>query len=187
MSSSGIVLGACEMREVYADMARTTVPTWIKRAPRMMGNASHGKLSADQWRVACTVHYLITLIRLWGANQQATKANARFLDILDNFIHLVLATSLASRRSTSSYRQSRVLWHTEKYLAGLRKLYPGTKIQFNNHFSLHIPEFLQLFGPPHSWWAFPFERFNGILQGLATNSIFGELFHPARTFMPIAT
>lgn len=40
----------------------------------------------------------------------------------------------------------------------------------NHHLSLHLKECLELFGPVHAWWAFPFERFNGMIQNLNTNS-----------------
>ncbi|KAI0710497.1 hypothetical protein C8Q76DRAFT_592296, partial [Earliella scabrosa] len=40
----------------------------------------------------------------------------------------------------------------------------------NHHLSLHLWQCLLLFGPVHAWWAFPFERYNGLLQNLNTNS-----------------
>lgn len=169
-----MVLAANVMREVHDDVAGTIMPSWIKPAPRKMGYVSHGKLSADQWRVACSVHYPITLIRLWGHGRPSSVQNPRFLDMLDNFIHLVLAASLASRRSTSEHRQKRFLHHMESYLLGLRKLYPAVTITPNHHLSLHIPHLLRRFGPPRSWWAFPFERYNGVLQGFSTNSRLGR-------------
>lgn len=169
-----MVLGRRIMNEIYRDTARTTLPSWMKVAPRYMGSSSHGKLSADQWRVACTVNYPISLVRLWGAGQPISEDHPRYLEMLDNFIHLVLATAISSRRCTTKVLQDRVLFHTEQYLSGLRRLYPAQKIFPNNHLSLHIPRFLRLFGPPHAWWAFPYERFIGILQRLLTNSRFGK-------------
>lgn len=175
---SRVVLGCQTMDEVYKDMGRTAIPSWLKRPPRVMGSASHGKLSADQWRVCCMVNYPITLIRLWGAGQRISDENPRYLDMLDNFIHLVLSIKLATKRSTSPGLQERVLFHTEHYLSGLRRLYPGIKVLPNNHFALHLPKFLRLFGPPHAWWAFPFERLIGILQGFRTNSRLGTSTRP---------
>lgn len=171
--ANDVVLGSIEMAEVKADLIKTEFPSWIQKAPKNMGLTSHGKLSADEWRVACTIHYPITLIRLWGADQPATKQNSRYLQVLDNFMHLILATSLSARRSTTPYLRERILWHTEHYLSGLRTLFPGVKIQPNDHLALHFPSFLELFGPPHGWWAFPTERFIGVLQRLGTNSRFG--------------
>lgn len=172
--ATNVVLGIETMKEVHADMERTILPSWLKPAPDKMGYTSHGKLSADQWRVACTVHYPITLIRLWGAGRPASKENRRFLEMLDNFMHLTIATSMAAHRTTSIHLQERVLHHMERYLEGLRVLYPSMKLRPNHHFTLHLPTFLRRFGPPRAWWCFPFERFNGVLQGKLTNSRFGE-------------
>ncbi|CDO72542.1 hypothetical protein BN946_scf184983.g25 [Trametes cinnabarina] len=58
----------------------------------------------------------------------------------------------------------------EQYLRGLQQLFEWHHLVPNNHISLHLRECLELFGPVHAWWAYPFERFNGLLQGLNTNS-----------------
>ncbi|KAI0648765.1 hypothetical protein C8Q79DRAFT_905086, partial [Trametes meyenii] len=65
------------------------------------------------------------------------------------------------------------------YLRGLRSLFDH-KLVPNHHLSLHLRPLLELFGPVHGWWAFPFERYNGILQCMNTNSRASDM--PA-TFM----
>ncbi|KAI0700643.1 hypothetical protein C8T65DRAFT_709616 [Cerioporus squamosus] len=40
----------------------------------------------------------------------------------------------------------------------------------NHHLSLHLYSCLLLFGPVHGWWAFPFERYNGLIANLNTNN-----------------
>jgi hypothetical protein len=42
--------------------------------------------------------------------------------------------------------------------------------------SLHIPEFLLLFGPVHSWWTFPFERMIGSIQRMPSNGKIGKIY-----------
>ena len=44
----------------------------------------------------------------------------------------------------------------------------------HHHLSLHLPECLRDFGPVHSWWAYPFERFNGIIQRTKSNKRVGS-------------
>jgi hypothetical protein len=46
----------------------------------------------------------------------------------------------------------------------------------NHHLSLHLAECIRNFGPVHGWWAFPFERYNGIIQRYNTNNKMGEFF-----------
>ena len=55
------------------------------------------------------------------------------------------------------------------YVSGLVETFKHPLVP-NHHLSLHLRECLELFGPVHAWWAFPFERYNGILQHLNTNS-----------------
>lgn len=92
--------------------------------------------------------------------------------MLRNFLHLVCVVDNASRRSTTLERRQAVRSHMLQYLDDLQELYPGARIKPNHHLTLHLPQFLANFGPPHSWWAYPFERINGLLQRIPTNSRF---------------
>ncbi|KAJ8456044.1 hypothetical protein ONZ51_g12274 [Trametes cubensis] len=81
---------------------------------------------------------------------------------------------LATRRSTNQARIDKFDEHMREYLRSLRDL-PDHQFVPNHHLSLHLKECLELFGPVHTWWAFPFEHFNGILQRLNTNSKSDEM------------
>ncbi|KAI0666358.1 hypothetical protein C8Q78DRAFT_933152, partial [Trametes maxima] len=153
---SGVVLDA-----IRADIQALYMPSWLPKPPRRFGNASHGKLSADQWRTACTVNMVIMLGRLWGV----TSATDEEKKALENFMHLVAAVDLATRRSMTVQRAERFDHHIIQYLRGLQSLYNASLVP-NHHLSLHLIECLILFGPTHAWWAFPFERYNGLLQRL---------------------
>ena len=98
-----VVLGATIMEAVWSDMRSTQLPTWITAAPYDWGTPERGKLSADQWRVICTIHLVITLIRLWG-NETGHKQ-----DLLQNFMDLsawqtsVSPPQIRLQNSTSTY------------------------------------------------------------------------------------
>ncbi|KAI0672553.1 hypothetical protein C8Q78DRAFT_971155 [Trametes maxima] len=156
---SGSVLDA-----IRGDIQASFMPSWLPKPPRKFGSASHGKLSADQWRTSCTVNMVITLGRLWGA-ASATDEEKK---ALENFMHLIAAVDLATRRSMTVQRAELFDHHISEYLRGLRSLYNAPLVP-NHHLSLHLIECLILFGPTHAWWAFPFERYNGLLQRLNTN------------------
>lgn len=64
--------------------------------------------------------------------------------------------------------------HMVHYLRGLRQLFDHRLVP-NHHLSLHLREILHRFGPVHSWWAFAFERFNGLIQKLNTDHQAGAL------------
>ena len=153
---------------IRADIEKTVLPSWIERPPKNFGSASHGKLKADQWRTVCTINLTITLVRLWGV----TGATERDRLLLDNFIHLVTAVDLATRRSMDEERAKAFDHHMLLYLQGLREIFSHHLVP-NHHLSLHLVACLLLFGPVHGWWAYPFERFNGLLGSLNINNLPG--------------
>ncbi len=152
------------LEQLRSDIARIGLPSWLEKPPSNLGDASHGKLKADQWRVLCTVHMVITLVRLWGN----AKASVEEREVLENFVHLVVAISLASRRSMSPERAALYDHHMYAYTKGLREIFDH-KLVPNHHLALHLHRCLELFGPVHGWWSYPFERYNGLLQRLNTN------------------
>lgn len=153
-----------DLLQVREDIEATMLPSWMEKVPANFGDASHGKLKADHWRTVGTVNLVITLVRLWGSSTSSVEQ----LEALKNFIHLVIAVDLASRRSMDHARAATYDYHMEKYLQGLRRTYDEILVP-NHHVALHLMRFLQGFGPVHGWWAFPFERYNGMLQRLKTN------------------
>ena len=94
--------------EVWKDMAKTTLPSWIARAPHNLGSPSHSKLKADQWRTACLVNLLIMLCRLWGHSNVTEKDAVLLL----NYLLLVTAVHWATTHTTSDYHAEVI----EKYL-----------------------------------------------------------------------
>lgn len=167
--SARTVLGSKVLGEYQSDWDSTIVPDGWDKAPRMLGYISQGKLKADELRMAFHVHFVITLVRLWGE-----EATGRYHDLLANFVSLVVATSLISRYSTNADRQASIQTELIRYLDTLLKLFPQEELHPNHHLVLHLVELLVLYGPPSAWWAFPFERYIGILRKINTNNKFCE-------------
>ncbi|KAI0075728.1 hypothetical protein K474DRAFT_1571828, partial [Panus rudis PR-1116 ss-1] len=155
------------LTEVWKDADNTFLPSWIGRLPTLAGSSQHGKLSADQYRLLCTIYLVTTLVRLWG---RADKR--RYREMLENYLHLATAINLANARTLTQSCIDQYRFNIHQYLRGIRKLYQ-TDITPNQHLSLHLADVLERFGPVHSWRCFPFERFNGMLQNIPTNYKFG--------------
>lgn len=156
------------MEKIHEDMASTVMPTYLGRPPPNIGSKGAGSLSADEWRTFCTVNLPISLIRLWGTGE--IEPSDRRPSILRNFLHLVAAVRHCTATRMS---QSRIIAFDRailSYLKGLRTLFPMQNLVPNHHIALHIPEVLERFGPPHSYWAFPFERYIRLLRNANTNS-----------------
>ncbi|KJA14089.1 hypothetical protein HYPSUDRAFT_72760 [Hypholoma sublateritium FD-334 SS-4] len=159
-----IVLGSTVMDQVWADMTRTTLPSWITAAPHNWGTSSRGKLSAAHWRVICTIHLPITLIRLWKED------NGRLKDLLDHFMDLVTSIKIANMRLSSPRQVDRYNLHIRRYVSRITTLYPDRKLVPNHHAALHIGDVLQNFGPVPF-----FERYINFFHHINTNQKIGEL------------
>lgn len=59
------VLGCGLLPEIWKDMDKMILPSWLRAGPREVGSAHSGKLSADQWRTTCTVYLVIILGKFW--------------------------------------------------------------------------------------------------------------------------
>lgn len=165
-----VVLDGPTLDEVKVDMANTILPSWMANGPPNLGSAGSGKLSADQWRTVCSVNLVITMIRLWGH----PEATARETALLGNFLALVIMVRWATKRSTSEEHLKILEDNLQYYLKSLVELFSEDALYPNHHLSLHLPECIRNFGPVHGWWAFPFERYNGIIQRFNTNNKMGN-------------
>ncbi|PPQ79324.1 hypothetical protein CVT24_007406 [Panaeolus cyanescens] len=149
---SRVVLGADVMGVVWQDMKKTQTPSWVATAPPNWGTTERGKLSAAQWRVVCTIHLVVTLIRLWH-NEEGRK---RLL--LDHFMDLVSAVRIANMKVTTPAQIDAYNQHIYRYVANISKLYPDQHLKPTHHLALHIGDFLESLGPTHSHNSPYFER-----------------------------
>ena len=164
-----VILCKDTLSQIRLDMKRTVLPSEISPVPREVGSPSAGKLTADQWRTFCTVHAVVTLVRLWGNE----ISDSRQAQILGNFLHLVAFTNLVHMRTLTRERITNIEQENLAYLRGLRKLYPSFSLVPKHHMALHLPEILRDFGPVHAWRTFAFERLNQIFQNIPTNCLLG--------------
>lgn len=172
----GHVLLAEEIEEIWSDIDQLLTPTWMTSVPFQVGSSSHGKLKADQWRTLGTTHLLLSLTRLWGLQNDGSPRSVKCLEILDVTVSLISAIIIATSHTITSASASAYQERMLDYINGIKRLFPDYNIHPNHHMSLHIPEFLLLFGPVHSWWTFPFERLIGSIQRIPNNGKLVRLF-----------
>jgi len=152
-------------------------PSWLTSVPTNLGEPSHGKLKADQWRTLSSTYLPISLICLWDkTHNDADQRSHQCKKLLEVTLSLISAVIIASSRTTSQENADLYLHHMQNYLKGLRELFPRYNFLPNQHMALHLAEYLQLYGPVHSWWTFPFERLIGMLQRIPNNFQNGMLF-----------
>ncbi|KAL4061795.1 hypothetical protein V8B97DRAFT_1921333 [Scleroderma yunnanense] len=54
-------------------------------------------------------------------------------------------------------------------LTYIMELYGSSALKLNHHYATHIAEYVQDFGPSHSFWMFIFEQFNKVLKSYKAN------------------
>jgi len=57
----GQVLIAEELNQIWCDLSDISTLTWVPSIPSNLGNESHGKLKADQWRTLGITHLPLSL------------------------------------------------------------------------------------------------------------------------------
>ena len=160
------------LQQVREVISKTDVPSWFQTVPYDWGSAAMGTPKADEWRNMATVYFPIALILSWGGRATDAEGQHR-LHLLELTMCIVQATWLACRRSTSRERGSAYLKYLCTYLHNLQSVIKNARFRPNHHMALHIHEYLLLWGPVYSWWCFPFERLNGMLQRIPTNNVPG--------------
>jgi len=157
------------------DIRNFVTPSWLTSIPTNLGEPSHGKLKADQWRTLGTVYLPVSLVRLWALPPRDDPQAAGRQKLLSLTLCLVSAINIASSRTTSREKASLYTKYMTEYLEGIRSLMPDYQFRPNHHMALHLPEYLLLYGPVHGWWTFPFERLIGLLQDIPSNFKNGQL------------
>ncbi|KAJ2921673.1 hypothetical protein H1R20_g15417, partial [Candolleomyces eurysporus] len=167
-----VVLGSTILKAVSDDMQKTMLPRWVNPAPLRAGQKKHGKLSADQWRVLCSIHLTVTLIRLWGRQPQ----ESRWYQMLVNFLDLVKAVEIGSMLVVSRDHIDEYETLMTRYLITMKSLYKEARVVPNHHLALHTSDFLDIWGPSPETHGFGWERYNHTLQQINTNRRFGEWY-----------
>jgi hypothetical protein len=174
------------MQRIHEVIKNADTPSWLRSVPRDFGKARAGTLKADEWRTMATVYLPIALISLWGESSQncPKELAAQYLGILDHTMALVSAIRIACLRTMSEERITAYRTYITRWLSSMQDVLPGAPFRPNGHMSIHIYDYLRLFGPVRSWWCFPFERLIGHLQRLPMNHKFG-LFFPFSLTSPL--
>jgi len=95
--------------------------------------------------------------------------------MLHNFMYLVTAIRIASSRVIDNKYINMYETCITGYLEGLKNLYPDASIKPNHHLSLHLGDFMQKFGPVHTYQTFVFEQLNYLMQQMPTNKKHGDV------------
>ncbi|KAA1475953.1 hypothetical protein DENSPDRAFT_784282, partial [Dentipellis sp. KUC8613] len=160
------------MTQTWSDMEETQVPSWTSKAPPNWGTTKRGKLSSGEWHLISLIHLPVTLIRLWGHLGE----NDRRRQLLDNYMELVKAITLANLHTISPAHILQYDDAISSYLQGYKQLYKDAKINPIHHLAMHHGDEMRSFGPsPATKNGGYYERHIHQLQEINSNKKFGEL------------
>lgn len=161
-----IVFDKAMLKKINTLLPRIHIPTWINRPIRSLGNASFGKLKADEWRNLFTIKLPLLLTPIWSNGDQRNHS------LLKNLVHLSSLVNLGLKRTMTRDRINNYRHHLKQYLEGVLILFPHSDLVTNHHMAFHLAECLERFGPVRAWWCFPFERLmGGILKSGHNNHV----------------
>lgn len=157
-----------EQLEAIRDCIRSVeLPTYVNRPPGNLGEASHGKLKANEMLILFTVIFPMILPELWYSNGHAKGDYEEHL--LENFYHLVASTNIISSFSTSDSEADEYFIHYLQYRRTLPQLFSNFHSKPNHHYAMHNDELLKFWGPLASLSEFSGERLLGLFQRINTN------------------
>jgi hypothetical protein len=175
------------IRHIQRVIKQTKTPSWINSVPKNYGENAAGSIKADEWRLLSTIFLPIALVTLWGeVNGKPQEDGSYRMCLLDHTMTLFQAVTIVCRYSMTARRATAYRKFIKQWIDNLFTIHPhATKhsLRPNVHASLHLYDFLILFGPVVSWWCFPFERLIGTLQRINTNSHVGGEYSSFFSFL----
>jgi hypothetical protein len=162
-----------QLAAIRACIKDVQLPTWVGRPPTNLGEASHGKLKAQELLTLFTVIFPLIIPQLWWEKSETA------MKLLDNFYHFVGAINIIASYSTSDTMAEEYRVHFTQYRRGIQELWPRIDSLPNHHLAMHNPELLKFWGPLSVISEFPGERMNGELGKIKTNRRICKFIFPS--------
>jgi len=170
-----------DLKVIRDDIVATVCPCWHAAPPCNLGQVSHGKLKAYEWRSCFEFNIPVSLLRIetWR-NSSVTEVDSYREKLVHSTFLLATAICWATLHHMSDTHIEEYTKTMKNYLKTLKELQPTQRFRPNHINALLVSDYLCLYGPIQSWWMFPFERVIGDLQHISTNNKPGQwcLFPP---------
>ena len=145
------------MQVIQEKSALLSFPYDVGRIPTKIASSFSG-FTADQWRTWTTI---VSPIVLKGILPSAD---------LNCWLLFVNACRLMLTRIISVDTVSKADDYLVLFCKTFQRLYGNQPCTPNMHLHMHLKDSFLNFGPIHAFWAFPFERHNGLLGAYHTNN-----------------
>ena len=155
------ILSSQDLAKIEQRLKNIQVPVGLGRLPTRIDTGKF--LTAEQWK-NWTIHFSIYCLHdLIPADQ------------LECWRHFVLACRRLCKYSVTSTDLAIADGLLVQFCKRLCRIYGANALTPNCHMHCHLVTCIKNFGPLHSFWLFPFERYNGILGDQPNNNRSVEL------------
>lgn len=154
-----------------------SLPTWVGRPPVNLGEAKHGKLRANDYLVLFAFILPLVIPEFWHVPGSSEADRLQ----LQNFEDLVVCTNIVCSFKTSNADADLFTRRYKEYRRSKKRLFPFWRSKPNQHWAMHIADFLKYWGPLAALSEFPGERLIGLLQDVLTNKKIRKL-HEKKLF-----
>ncbi|KLO08882.1 hypothetical protein SCHPADRAFT_834775 [Schizopora paradoxa] len=151
-----------QIRECIRDV---TLPTWIGRPPANLGEASHGKLKANDFWVLFSCILPLVVPEFWRADSPFESDRLQ----IEGFHNLVAATNIICSFKTSNAEADAYTELYVRYREIIHHLFPYWPSRPNQHWAMHNGDFLKYWGPLPPLSEFSGEHIIGMMQNIKTN------------------
>ncbi|MBW0497792.1 hypothetical protein O181_037507 [Austropuccinia psidii MF-1] len=142
-----------------------------------MGSPSHGSLKATEWVLLYKVYIpFLMLSQQMSLDEQNSpntqrkmgQSEERANELTKNTLHLISAIKIPTSWNVSMDDVTAFSEHWERFCLSNQHLFPKKKCKPNHHFSDHIPELFQCWGPEQASATWGYERFVGVFAKTPT-------------------
>ncbi|MBW0509663.1 hypothetical protein O181_049378 [Austropuccinia psidii MF-1] len=157
----------------------TIIPSLWTRVPRKMGYPSNGSLKAAEWALLYKVYIPFLMLSQHillnehdSPNTQRKMGQSEELanELTKNTFHLISAINIATSWTVSMNDATAFAENWKKFRLSNQNLFPKQKSKPNHHFSDHIPELFQFWGPPQASATWGYEGLIGVFAKMPTNN-----------------
>ncbi|MBW0532207.1 hypothetical protein O181_071922 [Austropuccinia psidii MF-1] len=157
----------------------TIIPLSWTRVPCKMGSPSHGILKAAEWALLYKAYIAFLMLSQHMSLDEHKSINTprnmgqseeRANELTKNTFHLISAINISTSWPVSTADENAFSKNWKKFRLSNKHLFPKQKSKPNHHFSDHIPEIFQRWGPAQGSAPWGYEPLIGVFAKMPKNN-----------------
>ncbi|MBW0529106.1 hypothetical protein O181_068821 [Austropuccinia psidii MF-1] len=172
-------------KTLISHIYEVVVPNVVTRIQKRLGESHCGRLKASEFNALVNIYIPLAALDVLFSDQQ--DFNFDLEQFMINLCALVQFTSIVTSKALNKDDSIKSLQTYEVYRETSSELFENVKLNPNHHYTMHLPDHLDWWGPPMGVSEFAGERLVGILQNIKNNHLNGKLLIPVLYFLIFTT